>query len=282
MRNKLEMPQAPQFHIVKNATCELVASAFARFDIRQQAADGSDSISLYGIVGETMFGDGNNTVKRVSAALRSINGPATVNINSPGGNFWEGLAIYNTLRNYPHKITVQIVGMAASVAAIIAMAGDEINIAQSAFMMIHNTQLSVDGDRHTLREAADVMETFDEAAADIFAVRTGMRARKISEMLDKETWISANDAVKQGFADNVSSQDKVVTAAVSNALPRYIEAANSLDKILAKANMSRSERRKLLQDYKTGKQDAANLTDTHDAVANILENALKEIKTMGK
>lgn len=279
---KQTMPQAPVFNELRNAECFIEEDVRNRFDssIRiknlQENGDGSNSISMFGEFGDSFFGDG-ITAKRIAGALRMINGPVIVNINSPGGNFWEALAIYNLLRNFPHNVTVQVVGMAASAAAIVAMAGDVVKIAQSAFLMIHNSQLALGGDKNAHREAADIMETFDEAIAGIFAARTGMREKKIAEMMDKETWINGKDAINMGFADNFLPADEIEQEVVKNELPKSIEAANILDRTLARANMPRSERRKLLQDYKGDKRDAVTV-DTHDAVMNLLENALKDIK----
>ncbi|WP_034085582.1 head maturation protease, ClpP-related, partial [Pseudomonas aeruginosa] len=111
----------------------------------------------------------------IAGALRAIGGDVdvTVNINSPGGDVFEGLAIYNLLREHKGKVTVNIIGLAASAASFIAMAGDEIRIGRAAFLMIHNAWLIAMGNRNDLREIADWLEPFDMTLADIYAQRTG-------------------------------------------------------------------------------------------------------------
>ena len=93
------------------------------------AADDDNSISIYDVIGEDFWTGEGVTVKRIDAALRKIgNRDVVVNINSPGGDVFEGIAIYNRLREHPAKVQVKVMGLAASAASIIAMAGDEIQI----------------------------------------------------------------------------------------------------------------------------------------------------------
>lgn len=126
------------------------------------AAKGEDVISILEPIGETYDGRG-VTVNRISAALRSIGDkPVTVQINSPGGNFFDGLAIYNLFRAHSRMVTVQIVGIAASAASVIAMAGDEIQIARAGMLMVHNAQWLAMGDRHAMQEAASIFAGFAE------------------------------------------------------------------------------------------------------------------------
>jgi ATP-dependent Clp protease protease subunit len=151
------------------------------------------------------------TAARISAALRAIGKrDVVVNINSPGGDYFEGLAIYNALRDHPAQVTVKVLGIAASAASVIAMAGDEIQIARAGFLMIHNTWIIAMGDRHALREAADWLEPFDQVAVDIYAARTGLEPKAIAKMLDRETWIGGDRGRRAGhFADAFLPADAV-------------------------------------------------------------------------
>ncbi|MBN8956897.1 MAG: Clp protease ClpP, partial [Rhizobiales bacterium] len=134
-----------------------------RPSVQAKAADADNTISILDVIGEDFWTGEGVTVNRVTAALRSIgNRDVVVNINSPGGDFFEGLAIYNVLRDHPAKVTVKVLGIAASAASVIAMAGDEVLIARAGFMMIHNTWIIAMGDRNDLREVADWLEPFDQ------------------------------------------------------------------------------------------------------------------------
>src|SRR5690349_19853968 len=187
---------------------ELSPAALDRWNPDVHAADKSDTavntISILDPIGADWFGEG-VTAKRIAAALRSIGADkdVVVNINSPGGDYFEGLAIYNLLREHKGTVTVKILGIAASAASVIAMAGDEVQIARAGFLMIHNTWVIAMGDRNALRDVADWLEPFDRTAVGIYAARTGIKDAELTKMLDKETWIGGSDAVDQGFADGL-------------------------------------------------------------------------------
>ena len=258
---------------------ELVPAALDRWNGALMAAtdESENTISILEAIGEDWFGDG-VTAKRISAALRSIGQKdVVVTINSPGGDYFEGLAIYNLLREHPAKVTAKIVGIAASAASVIAMAADEIQIARAGFLMIHNTWVVAAGDRHALRDAADWLEPFDTAAIDIYSARTGLDADEIGRMLDRETWIGGSDAVEKKFADSLLSSDDVDTKTKNSIEGKPVAAAHKIDTLLARLNVPRSERRELIQALKggkpgataTGMQDAAVVAEVSDLLASI-------------
>ncbi|MCA2026147.1 ATP-dependent Clp protease proteolytic subunit [Enterobacter sp. K16B] len=137
--SKKQLPAAPAGRPCARVTCETLPFALDRWDggIKAAATD-DNSISVFDVIGQDYWGEG-VTAKRIAGALRAMNGAdVTVNINSPGGDMFEGLAIYNLLREYEGRVTVKVLGIAASAASVIAMAGDEIQIGRGAFLMIHN------------------------------------------------------------------------------------------------------------------------------------------------
>lgn len=222
-------------------------------NIAAAAGSGDNTISVLDPIGADPWSDtGGVTAKRIMAALRSIGAgeDVVVNINSPGGDLFEGLAIYNVLREHKGQVTVKVLSLAASAASIIAMAGDTIQIARAGFLMIHNTWVVSIGNRNDLRDVADTIEPFDRAMADIYSARTGIDAKQIGKMMDAETWIGGADAVDQGFADELLPSDEV--SKEKNARAEGSFAASMLDVTLARAGMPRSQRRALLQDFKAG------------------------------
>jgi ATP-dependent protease ClpP protease subunit len=248
-------------------------------DVRAASdSEGDATISILDVIGADWFGDG-VTARRISAALRSIGErDVVVTINSPGGDYFEGLAIYNALREHPAKVSVKILGLAASAASVIAMAGDEIMIARAGFLMIHNTWVVAMGDRHGLRDVADWLEPFDQAAVDIYAARTGLDAAELGKMLDRETWINGSSAVDQGFADALLPSDEVTAQARNHADSRPVVAAHKIDTLLAKAGIPRSERRDLIGALKGGMPGAA-LSGMHDAaVVGEVEDLLVSLR----
>lgn len=127
-------------------------------------------------------------------------GDVTLRINSPGGDVFEGLTIFNDLVEHKGKVRVEVVGMAASIASVIAMAGDEIAIADNAFFMIHNAWTLGVGNRHDFNDLSGVLAKIDDALARTYASRTGTGIRSIKKMMDDETWLTAKEAKDLGFA----------------------------------------------------------------------------------
>ncbi|WP_033756078.1 head maturation protease, ClpP-related, partial [Pantoea sp. NGS-ED-1003] len=232
---------------------DLPSSAMERWNGGIKAAKSDEnSISVFDVIGADWYGDG-VTASRIAAALRSIGGAdVTVNINSPGGDMFEGLAIYNLLREYEGKVTVKVLGLAASAASIIAMAGDEVQIGRGAFLMIHNCWVYAMGNRHDLQQIAADMVPFDKAMNDIYGARTGLDAATIDAMMNAETYIGGSDAVEKGFADRLLAADEISDGDDSPAA-----ALRKLDAMLAKTDAPRSERRKLLKALTGGKPGAA-------------------------
>lgn len=124
-------------------------------------------------------------------------------INSPGGSVFDGVAIYNTLKNHPAAVNVQIDGLAASIASVIAMSGDTITIADNAMMMIHKPAVLMFGQAPDLRKEADLLDQIEQQIISTYAARTGTESELISAMMQEETWFTGSEAVTHGFADVV-------------------------------------------------------------------------------
>ncbi len=219
------------------------------------AAESDNEIGIFDVIGEDYWSGGGVTAKRISGALRAIgkDKPVTVNINSPGGDLFEGLTIYNLLREHEGEVTIKVLGMAASAASVIAMAGDTVEIARGGFFMIHNAWSISIGDRNDHRNFADYLEPFDRAMGDIYSAHTGIDAVEIGEMMDRETWLGGQAAVDQGFADALLASSVIEESGDKGEQA----AARKLDIALAKSGMPRSERRRLISELKSGMRSAA-------------------------
>lgn len=221
--------------------------------LRAEGSDGANVITILDQIGEDWYGEG-VTAKRVSAALRSIKGDEViVDINSPGGDFFEGFAIYNLLRQDPRKVTVRIISLAASAASVIAMAGDEVQIGRAGFLMVHNAWVVAVGNRHDLKEAAETMEPFDDAMAAVYAEKAGVDRAQAARWMDAETWFNGEDAVAAGLADSYLAADVHEVPQEGGAR----SALRRLDTLLAKQNVPRTERRALLSEVSGGTPGAA-------------------------
>ncbi|MBF4302089.1 head maturation protease, ClpP-related, partial [Vibrio anguillarum] len=242
--------------------------------IRAEAYNSETSITIYGVIGEDWWGDG-VTLKRIDAALRSIGDQdVTVYINSPGGDMWEGIAIYNRLREHPKKVTIKVIGIAASAASVIAMASDYREIASTAFLMIHNCWTCLCGNRHFLREMADTMEEFDLTMADLYSDTSGQPVAEMSRMMDAESYIRGKKAVEMGLCTAIIDPSEVTESNDEQA--KQANALKAMDVALAKSGMPRAKRRELFSSLKSGTHNAAGgdtpsavLTDTPNAVAQL-------------
>lgn len=210
--------------------------------------DDAQSITVFDVIGQDPWTGEGVTAKRVGAALRAMgDAPVTVKVNSPGGDMFEGLAIYNLLREHPGEVTVKVMGLAASAASIIAMAGDRVEMGLGSFLMIHNSWGMVVGNQADMREAAAVFAEFDAAMADIYAARTGMKAADVAALMAAETWLRPESAIERGFADGTFD----VAGMADDGEDEPAQARNAraaLDATLAKAGMPRSERRRLMRE----------------------------------
>ena len=139
-------------------------------------------------------------------ALAAAGGqPVTIRLNSQGGNVIDGLAIHNLLKSYPAAKTVIIDGMALSIASVIAMAGDQIQIAENSWMMIHNPNNEAAGDGDAMREMAGLLDGMRDQLAGIYAAKSGKSADECRALMAAETWMTGPQAVEAGFADTVTA-----------------------------------------------------------------------------
>jgi len=190
-------------------------------------------LQIFDQIGEDWFGGSGISAKAFSDALQSVGqGPLVVEINSPGGNVWDGLAIYNMLRGRQAPVTTRVIGIAASIASIIALAGDDVEIAEAALFMIHDPSGMVAGSSDDMRKMADALDQHAEVLAGIYAKRTGRTTDSIRKAMKAETWFTAAEAITFGLADRSTEQLAMAACwhprAVTKTAPPAVRAA--LDK----------------------------------------------------
>lgn len=229
-------------------------SAFAPADVYDRwgeeaagvraVSQGDNVITMFEDIGEDFWSGGGITAKKVASQLRAIGDrPVEVQINSPGGDMFEGIAIYNVLREHPQDITVKVMGMAASAASLIAMAGDRIEIGVSSFIMIHNCWVLAVGNRHDMTAVAEWLEPFDQAMTDLYALRTGTDAKVIAKWMDDEAWMSGTTAIDRGFADALLPADQMKRDADTKAADRQVNELRAMELTLVRAGQSRTKAR---------------------------------------
>ena len=148
--------------------------------------------------------------------LRSLDAKnITLRLNSPGGDVFDGLAIYNALRSHPATIVTQIDGIAASMASVIAMAGDTVTAYDASFLMIHNPWGFVIGDYNDMRKMAAALEKTAGVLAHAYASKTGKSDDAMAALMDAETWFTAAEAAEIGLVDTVIEDGESAAAAAA-------------------------------------------------------------------
>lgn len=178
-----------------------------------------DEIGAWGVTAKQFIGD----LKAIDATSIKLA------INSPGGSVFDALAMYNALRQHPASVEVTVLGIAASAASLLAMAGDKIIMPENAFMMIHNPINFAYGDSAELRSMADVLDKIGASLVATYALRTGLPEADIQELLDAETWLNAEEAVGLGFADELQPALKIAAAFDMDRLPDNVRDSISIE-----------------------------------------------------
>ncbi|HOW92898.1 MAG TPA: Clp protease ClpP [Mycolicibacterium fallax] len=175
------------------------------YQIRNAAPDatGPAEVLIYDEI-DSWFGVSAEQLARDIAALDDSR-DLLVRINSPGGNVYDGVAILNSLRGHPGKVTVVVDGLAASAASVIAMGGDEIVMNRNSELMIHNGRAAVVGGAEDMRKMADRLEAVNANLAAIYTARAGGTVEDWRAVMAAETWYSADEAVEAGLADRVET-----------------------------------------------------------------------------
>jgi len=200
---------------------ERPASARDWFKIRAQS-EARAELSIFGDIGEDWLAEESNTAKNVVERLAAL-GEVTdldVRINSYGGSVADGLAIYNALKRHPANVAVTVEGVAVSIASLIAMAGDSIEMPANTLMMVHAPWGLAMGNAPEMREMADVLDKYAEAMASSYAGKTGRPHEEMLALLSdgEDHWFTAAEAVEAGFADYMTEE---LAAAASLRMHRF-------------------------------------------------------------
>jgi ATP-dependent Clp protease protease subunit len=266
--NPIMLCGAPQSNRKQSYFAKAQGRSFAK-----KAESGATIIDLYDEIGA--YGV---SAKDFGAQLNDITGDIVLRINSPGGDVFDGLAIFNSLVAHDGHVRVEITGVAASAASIIAMAGDEIAIAENAFVMIHNAWSLTIGNAEDHDETSDLLGQIDNSLAGTYAKRTGQDIRVIKEMMSEETWLDSADAKANGFVTEIiaaRSANARFDMSVYAKAPTQLASEESLndinirdlERILREAGIPR-RKAKALASY--GIKTPADLRDEDNEVSNDL------------
>lgn len=189
-------------------------------------------IYIYDVIGEDFWTGGGVTASKFLKAVESTNASTIhLRINSPGGDVFEARAIVSAMQRSPARFVAHVDALAASAASVIAVAADEVVMAPGSMLMIHNAWTLAMGDKNAMLDTASLLEKIDGTIADQYAEKTGMDRADIAALMDAETWLTADEAVSQKFADGI--EPKVEKAANAWNLTAYANAPDMSDETVS-------------------------------------------------
>ncbi|APF22265.1 head maturation protease, ClpP-related [Clostridium butyricum] len=154
----------------------------------------------------------------IQKALNNANGqPITVRINSGGGDVFAGCEIYNMIKNHDGEVTIEIHGLCASIASVIAMAG-KCKMSPLAEIMIHNVSTKAQGDYRDMEHTAEVLKKANKTISNAYTIKTGMTDEQVQDLMDKETWFTADEALEKGLIDEIMYTNEKVDNSMVNLL----------------------------------------------------------------
>lgn len=151
--------------------------------------------------------------QQLETAKKAKSSTLTVLINSGGGSVFCASEIYTALKSFAGEVTIQIVGVAASAASVIAMAGRRVEMSPTAQLMIHNASVSVQGDYRTMNHTSEFLQNINKSIMNAYTVKTGLSETKLKAMMDKETWMNAQKAKELGFIDAIMFEQEIAAVA---------------------------------------------------------------------
>lgn len=229
---------------------KIVSKSEKPFQIRSKSATKAE-ILIYDQIGYDWWTGGGVTAKSFKEELDKLDASVNeihVHINSPGGDVFDGVAIYNLLKQHKAKIIVYIDGLAASISSVIALAGDEVIIGEGALYMIHLPWTFAMGNRMDLDNTVNRLITVEAQLIGIYMKKTGLDKVELTKMLEDETWLDADQAMEKGFVDKKSDDTVAIAASAMdkrwlNKAPRNYTSETMVAKSLAQDTIKKIEER---------------------------------------
>lgn len=222
------------------------------FQFKNEVENGKHVLTLSGNVQKKYWRDDDViNAKDIRESLESVTDDVVIKLNSPGGDVFEGIEIYNYLKDHPSNITVEVTGVAASAATFITAGANEVIMNVGTSLMIHEASTFAWGNKQDIQKTLNALETIDDSILSIYSEKTGQTIDQLKDWMNKEKWFNADEAVEFGFANSVKrdkaepdeteeSIEDIINSKVAIAMAAFSDA---LDKPIAK-NISLVERLK--------------------------------------
>lgn len=223
------------------------------WDMKMSADDSkSADIFIYGDIVSYQWDETDTSASSFKQDLDALGDVSTINlhINSPGGSVFEGIAIHNMLKRHQAKIDVYVDALAASIASVIAMAGDTIYMPKNSMLMIHNPWTIAMGNAAELRKVADDLDRIANSSKQTYLQKAGdkLTEEKLQEMLDAETWLSADEALEYGLCDVVEEANQMAASINFDLLQKYKNVPENL------INMAQNQPKSAVSDDELAKR----------------------------
>lgn len=198
----------------------MVRSKYFQFEVKEDKAD----LYIYGDIVSSKWYDEDVTAVDIKDKIKELDvNELNVHINSYGGDVFEGIAIYNLLKQHKAKVNVYVDGCACSIASVIAMAGDKIYMPKNTLMMIHNCWTIAMGNSKDLRKQADDLDIIMNSSIESYMARVNITKEELIELLDAETWLTAEECIEKGFADEIlETSEKTVSQSANQAIMNLV------------------------------------------------------------
>ena len=212
-----------------------------RFNVVHDEEKKTTEITIYGVIGFSWWGDSFSENDLDDALNQAGNNDIFINLNSPGGDAFGGISIFNRLKRHPGNVTIQVDGWACSAASIIAMAADELIMGLGSMFMIHEASNIVWGTKQDMRKEADVLQELEEGLIDIYMTKTNLSREEVRAKVDAETWFSATSAIAAGFADKAVGSPTEGTNEAQNTLRSFDDKQSILNELQGILNSNRQQ-----------------------------------------
>lgn len=179
------------------------------FAVAHDEEKNESTLTIYGIIGDSWWDDSTSAADVDMALKQAGSNDLIIHLNSPGGDAFDGIAIYNRLKKHEGKVIVHVDGWACSAASVIAMAADELIMGAGSMIMIHEASNVMWGTKNDFRKQAELLEKLEDGIIDIYMTKSNIKREEIKTMVDNETWFSANEAVEIGFATSTATLSTV-------------------------------------------------------------------------
>lgn len=226
-----------------------------RFWEFKNAANNTGELYIYGDIVSYQWDDSDTTAQSFKDNLKALGDIKTLNvyINSPGGSVFQGQAIHSILKRHEARVNVHVDGVAASIASVIAMAGDSVYMPKNAMMMIHNPWSIAMGNAQDFRKMADDLDKIKESLIEAYLSKTGdsMNREQLMEIMDAETWLTAQECLDYGLCDEITEAKEIAASANAELFNRFKNVPESLKNAFKQpesAAICEEERQKMISE----------------------------------